>query len=241
MNRSYRAQSFDGEGRGNLPTVIKIVKNYLRSMTSNGLVCPTKIVFFTLKGEGPILAYNQLIDLDMKIIAVVFPATYTAEMTLGGVYHPEIPEKVRKFFDGVEIPVIKGRLPFDSMAGADAHNREMGLIKKALSVFGGSMHLAIQAILQATDAGLVDPGEEVIAVTSDTALLITAATSQDFLSPTCGLIVNEIICKPRNFDISRPKPKQKEVLQMPSPLSAPPVIEGNQGLYQGPSGENDGE
>jgi hypothetical protein len=228
MNRGYKVQAFDREGRDNLPSVIKNVKNYMRGLMNNGIPYPSKIVFFTLKGEGPMLAYNQLSGLEVTIIAVTFPSTYTVALKDGGTYTPEIPEKVRKFFAGVEIPIVRARLPFDEITGAEFHNKEMTLIKSALAVFGGSMSLAIQSVLQATDSGLIPAGEEVIAITSDTALLVTASTTRDFLNPKCGLIVNEIICKPRNFTISRPKPKPVEPPQISAPdMGSGIQIEGN--------------
>jgi len=232
MNRGYKVQTFETEGRENLPNVVKNIKNYMRGLITNGIPYPTKVVFFTLKGEGPMLAYNQLSGLNLTIIAVTFPATYAVELKDGGVYMPEIPDKVRKFFLGVEIPVLRGRLPFDEITGIDAHNKEMALVKNTMAIFGGSMPLAIQAVLHATDCGVISSGEEVITATADTVLLVTASTTRDFLGQTSGLIVNEVICKPRNFTISRPKPKPmpepNAVLQMPSHSDAhDSTLEGN--------------
>lgn len=227
MNRGFRVQSFDCEGRSNLPSVIKNVKNYMRGLIANGILHPSKIVFFTLKGEGPMLAYNQLSGLELNIIAVTFPLTYSVVLKSGVTYTPEIPDKVQKFFRGVEIPILRARLPFDEIFGSEFHNKEMMMLKNALAVFGGSMPLAIQAVLQAADSGLVRSGEEVIAVTSDTALLVTASTTRDFLSSSSGFVVNEIICKPRNFNTSRPNQKVAEVLQMPAPpQEQAPILEG---------------
>jgi hypothetical protein len=229
MNRGYKIQTFDSEGRENLPNVVKNIKNYMRGLIAGGIPYPTKVVFFTLKGEGPMLAYNQLSGLEVTIIAVTFPSTYSIVLKNGNTYTPQVPDKVRKFFAGVEIPIICARLPFDEMTGAELHNKEMTLVKQALSIFGGSIPLAIQAVLQATDSGLIPSGEEVIAVTSDTALLVTASTTRDFLSQTCGLLVNEIICKPRNFTITRRKP-QPVVASLPipdSPMKSGIQIEGN--------------
>jgi len=165
---------------------------------------PRKLVFLTRQGEGPMLAYNQIPGYEMTIIAVTFPKHFAGRREDGSVFIPEIPEKVRKFFDGVGIRVITNRLPFDDIVGAEAHNKEMALLRSGLALFGGSIPLAIQAVLQATDAGEVDPGEQVIVATGDTALLVTASTTHHFLQKDeRGLSVNEIICKPRAFDRSR--------------------------------------
>ena len=229
MNKAAKVQYFESEGRENLPAVIKSVKAFLKGLETQNVELPKKIVFLTVRGEGPMLAYNQLNDLDVTIIAVTLPPNYSVQLRDGGTYTPEIPEKAAKFFKGVDIPVVRTRLPFDDITGADSHNKEMAMLKSALAVFGGSIPLAIQAVLQATDADLIRPGEEVIATTADTAILVTASTTRDFLSKSCGLIVNEIICKPRNFTITRPKPKPtQEGLKMSSPSNEKVMtLEGN--------------
>jgi len=170
-------------------------------------------------------AYSQLNGLNVTIIAVTFPRGFHVRISEKDVYYPQIPEQIRKFFTGVEIPVITGRLPFDAMDGADSHNREMKLLRSAFALFGGSMPLAIQAVLQATDNGLVKTGEQVIAVTSDTAALITASTTEHFLSKNCGMMVNEIICKPRIFSIARRSQYLQLRSEMPETKDASPKVQ----------------
>jgi len=225
MARMLKVQHFDSEGRENLPCVIKDVKSYLRALQTNGNTSLPKLVFFTGQGEGPMKAYSQLNGLNVTIIAVTFPRGFHVRISEKDVYYPQIPEQIRKFFTGVEIPVITGRLPFDAMDGADSHNREMKLLRSAFALFGGSMPLAIQAVLQATDNGLVKTGEQVIAVTSDTAALITASTTEHFLSKNCGMMVNEIICKPRIFSIARRSQYLQLRSEMPETKDASPKVQ----------------
>jgi len=202
MSRLSKVQYFESEGRGHLLEVVKSIKSYLRQM--DGQQAPPKLIFLTRQGEGPVLAYNHIRVEGLKIIAVTFPRFFAGRNENGSVFVPEIPERIRKFFAGVGIDIITNRLPFDDIFGAEAHNREMGVLRSALALFGASIPLAIQAVLQATDAGKVDPGEQVIVATGDTALLVTASTTALFLmADVRGLAVNEIICKPRVFDRSR--------------------------------------
>jgi len=212
MTRVLKVQHFDSEGHENLPNVIRNVKNYLRALQPCENCRLPKVIFLTGQGEGPMIAYNQLSGLEVTIIAVTFPHGFSVRTGDKESFFPQIPERVRKFFAGVGIPVITGRLPFDNIEGADFHNKEMGLLRSALELFGGSMPLAIQA----ADSGLVETGEQVIAVTSDTAVLITASTTKQFLSKTCGMMVNEVICKPRMFTISRRSrylPMRREMIE----------------------------
>ncbi len=79
-------------------------------------------------------------------------------------------------------------------------------------------------------------GEKVIAVTGDSAAVITASTTNKFLSRDQGLVINEIICKARNMTIARGVPavavEQSNSLfeQTPPQLKAaapkPQLIEG---------------
>jgi len=203
MTKPSKVLYFDNEGRENLPLVIRCIKNFLRDRELQSLEIPKKVVFLTREGEGPMLAYNQFHAENIKIIAVTFPINYAGTRDEKP-FVPEISDRIRKFFAGVGIAIITNRLPFDEILGADAHNREMSLLTDTLALFGGGVPLAVQAVLQATDAGEVNIGEQVIVATGDTALLVTASTTRLFLKKdTRGFVVNEIICKPRALSITK--------------------------------------
>ena len=222
MTTFHKVQYFDSEGRENLSSVIKCIKLFLRSPDNQGIVAPKKIVFLTREGEGPMLAHSQLQAEDLKIIAVTFPRHYAGKRPDDAVFMPEISDRVQKFFNAFEIPIITNRLPLDDIIGAESHNREMALLRNALALFGGSVPLAVQAVLQATDAGYVEVGEQVIAATGDTALLVTASTTRLFLvKDSRGLSVNEIICKPRVLNMTR----KTFVPQLPAPIKQVSQIE----------------
>jgi hypothetical protein len=61
----------------------------------------------------------------------------------------------------------------------------------------------------ASDAGLVGLGEHVIAMTSDTSILVRAAATERFLT---DLIVREIICKPVLLTIGKSE-KQSAIIE----------------------------
>jgi len=186
---------FEHDGRDTLPDVVRSIKAYLKSASTQEL--PTWVIFLTSRGEGPLLAYRELLEFDIRIAAVTFAATFSFKAADGTTHAPSIPEKVAKFFRGVDIPVITNRLPFDPISGAGVQNKETELLIKAFSIFGGGVPLAIQAVLQACDAGVVKPGERVIAASGDCALLVCASGARTFLEREDGLVVSEIICKPR--------------------------------------------
>lgn len=211
MHKSASIIYFEQEGRENLPQVLRSVRRALRKRPE---LREMKLVIFTATGEGPALAYGQMHEFNPQIIAVTFPPEF---FVIRGSehFHPRISEKLNGFFRGVGIRVLTSRLPFDFMEGLDAHNDQMRLIKNLLSIFGGGFALIVQAVLSACDHGEVQQGKKVIAISGDTAAIITACNSQKFLSKTDGLVINEILCKPRNLTITRAREGEKQVESSP--------------------------
>jgi hypothetical protein len=199
VQKSTSILYFESEGRENLPQVLRVVK---RAVSKRADIRSLKLVIFTATGEGPALAYAQLHEYDPQIIAVTFPPSFFVKRGEEKVY-PRISEKLSTFFDGIGLKVITGRLPFERIEGVQAHNEQMRVIQDVLTLFGGGFTLGIQAVLSACDLGAVGVGEKVIGITGDTASVITASTTKKFLSKEGGLVVNEILCKPRNLTISR--------------------------------------
>jgi hypothetical protein len=190
---------FEREGRANLPKVLKVVK---RTFKRRPDLRALKLVIFTATGDGPALAYAHLHEYDPRIVAVTFPPDFSVSKG-NEKFHPQISAKLRSFFDGVRVKVITGRRPFDAIEGLQAHNEQMQLIRDVLTLFGGSFSLGIQAVLSACDCGEVEIGERVVCMTGDIAAIVTASTTKRFLAKTAGLVVNEILCKPRNLTLSR--------------------------------------
>ncbi len=208
MQKSSSILYFEHEGRENLPQVLRTVR---RAVNRRPELRTLKYVIFTSTGEGPALAYSQLHEYDPRIIAVTFPPDFSVMRGQTRV-SPRISEKLCAFFQGINIEVITDRLPFDRIDGMQAHNEQMQVVADVLAVFGGGFALGIQAVLSACDHGEIAIGEKVIALTGDTAAIITASNTRKFLSKDGGLVINEILCKPRNLTISRsPKPKIVDV------------------------------
>lgn len=201
---------FENEGRENLPRVLSTVR---RALSRRAELRELKIVMFTATGDGPALAYSRLQKFEPRIIAITFPPGFHVNRGEEELYYPTIPKRLREFFVGVGYKVITSRLPFDPIGNAEAHNHEMQLIKDVLNVFGGGFSLCVQAVLSACDHGEIKIGEKVLSITGDIAAILTATTGEKFLSKTEGIVVNEILCKPRNLTITR-----KRAVQQQAPL-----------------------
>jgi hypothetical protein len=181
------------------------------------------IVIFTGIGEGPEIAIKEFCSLatfqDIKIIAVTFP--YGQRFKDGK--QVEISSEIRNLLEENHVPLIRAHLPFNPIT---AHYRNHGilgqdltLIGNALSIFGGSMSLCVQAAVMACDAGCLEIGEHVISMTSDTAIIVRTAPTECLLT---DLIVREILCKPLFLTIGKGEQTYEET---PTTIDASSVPE----------------
>jgi hypothetical protein len=201
VKKAFPISYFEREGNDNLADVLRILKRTLKRRPE---LQRRKIIFFTSVGKGPTLAYQQLEAFEPQLIAVTFPPSFTVIVN-GERITPTISPKIRKFFDAVGIKVLTSRLPFANIDGVEAHNQQMALIKNTISLFGGGFYQCVQAVLQACDFGEVAIGETVISVTGDCAAIVTASNTENCFSEEQGIVINEILCKPRNLTIARKK------------------------------------
>jgi hypothetical protein len=204
MNNQFAGEIayFATEGRTNLTECLRLS---LAAAREHGL---SKLVIFTAQGEGVQLAIEERSsnsDLPhINLIAVTFP---NGKLFKGPNNTPEarpIPEDRLSSFEAAGVKLVRARLPFDPIrANYEGHGvlgQDFSLIGNALTIFGGSMSLCVQATLMACDAGAVEPGEHVIAMSSDTSILLRAAPTERFLT---DMVVREIICKPLFLGIAR--------------------------------------
>jgi hypothetical protein len=196
---------FEAEGRQNLNHVLRMIKKVLKKRED---LRHLKLVIFTAEGQGPAIAYSVLREFATKIVAVTFPPRFSVKPANSEErYFPRIPDELRGFFAGAKVEVIvPPTLPFDSVNGLEGHNQQVEIVKSTIAVFGSGFSLSIQAVLLACDLGHLEEGEQVIAMSGDTAGLFVASTTAHFLNKTNGLQIQEIFCKPRGFTISRRKP-----------------------------------
>ena len=189
------------EGRDNLPECLKIAFQAAKQQSID------KVIIFTARGEGVQLALEQFCTQEeyqkIKVVAVTFPQG--KEFTLEGKpLDVRISEGAEQAMKEHGVPIVKAHLPFDPIAPPFRDRgvlaQDLSLVESALNIFGGGMSLCVQAVVLACDAGAVGMGEHVIAMTSDTAILVQAATTRRMLRE---LVVREILCKPAILSIGR--------------------------------------
>jgi len=204
MTKSFIASTtyFLQEGRENLPECLKVA---FQACVQQGI---GKMVIFTAYGEGVKLAIETFCEVPeyshIRLIAVTFPAGKTFTDDKNQPITVRIKDEIRSLMEEKAIPLVKAHLPLDSIEPGAALRTTVGrgfnLLGETLNMFCGSMSLCVQAVALACDAGHIEPGEHVVSMTSDTAIIATAAVTRKMLSQ---LIIREIICKPAILTIGR--------------------------------------
>lgn len=211
MNGTGRESSifyFESEDRSNLSKTLELVS---RRVKETGI---GKLLVFTRDGEVVFRAAKKLKR--VKVIGVTFPYKQRfTEISGNGTENESVPStstrEVAERFAQEGIPLVRGTMPFQQIVIPYARDSKLEGITHALGLFGGGLSLCIQAILMATDAGEVEPGEEVASMSADTAITATGTLSKWLFHPVEGMEIREIICKPRALTISRRnKPTLKE-------------------------------
>jgi len=199
---STRVTYFLQEGKDNLADCLAIAFHTAKQQNIG------KIVIFTALGEGIRRAVTDFTSqpdyAGIHLVAVTFPSGKGSTGPDKKRLHVDITPENAELMRDNDIPLVRAHLPFDPI-GAPLNRtctlaQDLALIGETLGIFGGSMSLCVQAVTLACDAGAVDVGEHVIAVTSDTAILAQACCTRKFLS---DFIVREILCKPAILTILR--------------------------------------
>jgi len=210
------------EGRDNLRNCLQVA--FASAKQQN----VSKIVIFTAQGEGVRIAIDsfrsQPAYSHIKLVAVSFSNGKVFTDKEGNRIEAKLTPEDIELFRNHKIPIVRAHLPFDPITPFYQSNgmlgQDLSLVSEALGIFGGSMALCVQAITMACDAGEVEIGEHVIALTSDTAILAQASNTDRMLGE---LIVREVLCKAAVLSISRKERSEKVPGQLTLDMPPQPV------------------
>lgn len=198
---------FETEGRENLKATITHV-----SKAATSFDVRTVIVFAAFVDS--VLRLRDVLDETREIVAVTFPAGFTAliEDVPSFVGITEETDHARLHAAGITL--VRGVMPFFSL-GSSA-STEVSTFRSALDLFGGGLQLCVQAILMGCDAGAVPTGERCIAMSADTAIVAQPENTFRILGSKSRFSVEHIICKPITYSISRPSVSQPSTTKIVS-------------------------
>lgn len=188
-------QLYKSEGRENLNATLDCVAKATNTFDVGA------VIIFAAFAESA-LRLRQMIDESRRVVAVTFPAGYTALVNGVSAYVGITSQEDRKRLEVAGVTLLQGPMPFWTLDGSESNDLRM--LRRALDLFGGGLQLCIQAILVACDAGVVPAGERCIAMSADTAIVAHSENAFRFLNDRSRFAVEHVICKPVAYTISRP-------------------------------------
>jgi hypothetical protein len=230
MARPEITRYFDGEGRNFMHECIDLSAGWC---VRTGL---TKMVIFTGTGEGPHYAATNLLYQEpyshLQIVAVTPPVGRAYRTTPGDPNSPLVSAGInpamRDELAALGVVIVGAHLPFKEIHNGRERASEWSRVAEAYGVLGGGFALCVQAALVACDAGAIDNGERLVVASADTALVVVACRTESFLSPTDGLLVEHVICRPMRYSLSKRQhhlldemwgaPAEFNQLQLPLPV-----------------------
>jgi len=195
---------YENVGRENLAQTIEIVKQRC------GIGDINKVFIFAATKQSVIDLSTALKDSNCKVCAVSFPYKQTFVVKKGGEEPPEevIPEtslpETRKEFADIGVDLVQGVMPFEDIILPGVSDLKTQVLIRTLEMISQGLPLCVQAAIMACDGGYAEPGEKIIVMSADTAIVITAAQKKWLFHPKKGIDIHEILCKPYSskMDIS---------------------------------------
>jgi hypothetical protein len=184
---------FDFCGEQNTETVLKLAQKRAEDLNIK------KVVVASETGESALKAMDIL---DTEIIVVTSALGTKVEHTGMGDLLIGIPDHT--IFKELEkkCTMVRGTDPFHNINAPFRTMTNEKVIRAILHCISSGTGVCMLSVLMATDQGVLTPGEEVISCAGsflglDTACVVRASNSVDLFSPD-GLVIHEIVCKPRN-------------------------------------------
>jgi len=185
---------FETEGIANLDATIEAVLHRL----AEGDI--QKVVVFTGTGNGVLKLLPRAKG--FKICAASFAPNVPHRAAGAGVESGEVLQLLKEN----NVDLVHGNMPFEDIIVPDVRDPKIAAIEAAYDTLSGGLSLCVQAVIMCTEAGSVMPGEDVIAMCADTAVVVTGCHKPLMFSPFDGLEIREIVCKPRRLTLTR-KPR----------------------------------
>ena len=208
LGESKSIYYFNSEGRRNLNKTVELVHERAIELGIKN------IVVFTANGEGALLLKKRFTSDDaVAIHAATFPykQVFFSKDSEGNPtekYAETSNSEVRARIIQEGINLVQGIMPLQDIILPGTKDVKTLAINNTLSLLCGGLRLCVQAILMAVDGGYVEPGERVIAMSADTAIVAKSCLSTWLFHPTEGMEISEIICKPHTFTITRSSSKE---------------------------------
>lgn len=190
---------FDDEGRSHMKQAARLAAKRGKELAVENYVV------FTRDGSGAIELLKHLKGTG-RVIATTFPYRQTVHTLESGGLQERTSDTLsaQAIAELAEagVRLVRGTAPFtESFFIPGVSDPKLEGIRYALQLLSSGLHLCVQAVTMAVDAGEIEPGVEVISMSADTAIVAKASSTRYLFHPQVGMEIREIICKPRSLTL----------------------------------------
>lgn len=185
---------FEKDGNANFPVVVDIVKDYLRTDTEI-----RNVAVFAGNLDSVLLLHEKLKECNVSITVATY--AYGREFYKSSakdedpeVILPEAAKKEsRKQIIELGMNYVQGGLPFEPIRSCTGDNSLEMIVSAFETISKGLVH-CVSASVMARENGCLEDGERMIAISGDTAIVVTPSLRRDLFDDKFR--IHKILCKP---------------------------------------------
>lgn len=175
---------FKSVGKKNTKIVLDVTRNFVEKNKIRD------VVVASTTGYTGKIAYETFKKLDVNIVVVTH---YTGFLKPN---HQQFSKKVREYLERKGVKILTCQHTFGGLNKLQ-ENSIGGIVANTLRLFGEGTKVAVEIVLMATDAGMIESGKDIVSIAgtgrgADTAILIKSANSTRLWE----LKIKRIIAKP---------------------------------------------
>jgi hypothetical protein len=189
---NYNVSYFEKAGNHNIDDVIDISVNAAKELGIK------KIAIFSARMSSVLKLKQEVADAGIEIIVTTYAYGRKFKIKNNDSGYDEItPEVATKELKEIILKegmhYIQGGVPLEPIISNTGDN-SMEMIITSLELFSTGMTLCVNASIMAYENGYIEDGENIIAISGDTAIVAKPSNKRDFL---CGdFKIHRILCKP---------------------------------------------
>lgn len=185
---------FEKGGNSNFPAVVEIVKSYLQTDTEI-----KKVTVFAGNLDSVLLLHEKLKKSNVSITVATYAYRRefykaSSEKEEPEIIFPEVAKKeAKEKIIEMGMNYIQGGLPFEPIRSCTGDNSLEMIVSTFETISKGLVH-CVSASIMARESGCSEDGEKIIAISGDTAIVVTPSLRRDLFDDKFR--IHKILCKP---------------------------------------------
>lgn len=185
---------FESVGNKNFPEVVSVICNYLQNNSDI-----KNIAVFAANMKSVLLLHEKLKEYNVSITVATYGYGREFYKASENEDEPEviIPEvtkrEAKKQILELGMNYVQGGLPFEPIRSCTGDN-SLEMIVSAFDLISKGLSQCISASIMAKENGYIEDGEKMIAISGDTAIVVTPSLRRDLFDDKFK--IHKILCKP---------------------------------------------